>query len=125
MKKLLLVGSVLLAAVSVYAQGTIVFNNRVTGSVVAPIYGPQAPGSTELRTGNTATGTPAGTQTYSGAPLDGPQWVAQLYGGPLGTADGSLIAIAPSTTFRTGAAAGFVNGITVAVPGVLEGQRAR
>lgn len=125
MKKLLLVGSVLLVAVGVYGQGTIVFNNRVTGSVVARIWGSDPANPTLLKTGNTAADFPAGTQTYGGPALDGPQWVAQLYGGPLGTADASLLPITPATTFRTGTAAGFINGITVAIPGVLEAQRAR
>jgi len=125
LKKLLLVGSVLLVAVQAYSQGSIVFNNRVTGSVVARIYGNQAGNSLELRTGNTATDTPAGTQTYSGPTLEGPQWVAQLFGGPLGTADASLVALTPTTTFRTGLAAGFINGVVVTVPGIGEGSRAR
>ena len=128
MKKLLLIGSVLLVAVSVYGQGTIVYNNRVTGSVVAPVFTNEAPGSMVAKTGNRSVDTPAGTQTYSGALLSGPTWRAVLYGGPLGTADASLVPITGSeTTFRTGGFVGFITApaTPLAIPGVGEGSRAR
>ncbi|MDQ6630882.1 MAG: hypothetical protein M3Y82_03890, partial [Verrucomicrobiota bacterium] len=70
MKKLLLIGTALVIGVGAFAQGTIVYNNRVVGSIVAPVFGPEVGSPTLAKTGNTAAGFPVGTQTYTGAPLD-------------------------------------------------------
>lgn len=109
MKKYIVALVALSAAASVLAQGTITFNNRAVGSVVAPIYGVETLDNTVSKTGNPATGTPSGTQTYTGAALAGAGWYAQLWAAPgAGAAESSLQAVAGSlTTFRTGAAAGF------------------
>lgn len=128
MKKQLLVGSAMLVAVGAFAQGTVLFNNAVTGVVRAPVYGNEVGNPNALKTGNRASDTPPGTQTYTGTLLSGgagSTWIAQLYGGPLGTADGSLTPLLLTTTFRTGTAAGFVNQVTVTVPGVPAGTAAR
>jgi len=101
-----------------------VFNNRVVNTIVSPIFGPEpAPNSDLRRSGNPSTGTPVGSTVYGGAALAGTGFTAQLWGGPMGTAMGSL-ALCPGsqTTFRTGAAAGFVTAPAVnpTVPGVAE-----
>src|SRR5262245_41567834 len=63
-----LIGAV---AQSAYAQGQLVFDNRVINIVVAPIYGLEPGNPTLSKRGNTPAGTPSGTQTYSAAPLEG------------------------------------------------------
>jgi hypothetical protein len=105
MKRLALVALTSVAVVvTSYAQGTVNFNNRVTGvgGVVAPIYGVDG-----------VTG------------LAGDAYTAQLFGGPEGTAVDSLTPLTPVTVFRTGAAAGFVvSGNVVSVTGVAGGATA-
>jgi hypothetical protein len=80
MKKLVLAGCVFTCAVSVFAQGTIVFNNRVTGSIVSPVYGVDQANPGLVQSGNTASGFPAGTTVYGGALLLGTGFTAQLWG---------------------------------------------
>jgi hypothetical protein len=103
MKKLALIAvASLMAGTFAFAQGTVTFNNRVVGQVVAPVYLPDG-----------TTG------------VEGPGFTAQLFGGPAGSAEGSLVAVVPTTTFREGAGAGFiVSGGTVEIPGVAGGATA-
>jgi hypothetical protein len=113
----------LVAAASVLAQGSIVFNNR-TADVRAPIYGPLGPGDTVSIVGNTATGVPAGTADYGGRPLlSGSGYTAALFAGPQGTPEASLQPVA-MTTFRTGTLAGYIAPPldAVTIPGVPGGQ---
>jgi hypothetical protein len=96
MKKLLLVASLVVATAAALAQGTVNFNNYVVpAGINAPVY--DVDGTTKL----------AGTSF----------WV-QLYGGPEGTPAESLVAVGSPINFRTGAAAGYFTGGTVAVTGV-------
>jgi hypothetical protein len=127
MKKLVLAGCVFTCAASVFAQGTIVFNNRVVGSVVAPVYGVDPANSTLQQSGNTANGFPVGTTTYGGAALVGTGFTAQLWGAP--GANAPVTALVPATgystaPFRTGpaAAAGLWQTSTDAavIPGAAE-----
>lgn len=83
MKKLLAVAACALAVISAYAQGTVNFNNRVSGSLDAPVY--EMGGITKLA---------------------GPDAWAQLYAGP--TAD-AMAAIGAAVPFRTGTGAGYWN----------------
>lgn len=135
MKKLILTLTGVLCAVSLFAQGQVQLNNRVTGSCVAPVFGPQIGDPFLEIHGNTATGVPAGTTTYNqeftiwnrtgGAT---PTYMAQFFGGPLGTDDASLAPLTPTAGFRTySAGAGFVQAPadTVVVPGVPSGSSAR
>jgi hypothetical protein len=103
MKKLALVALTSVAVVATsYAQGTVNFNNRVVGVVVAQIY--DVDGTTGL----------AGTG-----------YTAQLFGGAQGTAADQLTALTPATDFRTGNAAGFINSPgAVVVTGVAGGGTA-
>jgi len=113
------------AAVAVFGQGSIVFNNRVVGTVQAPIYGPEVGDQSVRRSGNPSTGEPAGGTVYTGARLDGAGFTAQLWGGPNGTAMGNLeFCPGSQTVFRTGAAAGFFTAPAPnpTVPGVPENQ---
>src|SRR2546423_709844 len=71
-----------LGATRAFPQGQITFNNRVNNVVIAPVYGVEAANPNLVRNGNTSSGTPVGTQTYSGSLLAGTGFTAQLFGGP-------------------------------------------
>jgi hypothetical protein len=103
MKKLALITvASLMVATCAFAQGTINFNTRVGSEVVVQVFMPD--GTT---------------------PLDGAGFTAQLFGGPAGSDAGSLVALTPTTIFRSGAGAGFVVAAgDVAVTGVPGGQSA-
>src|SRR3954463_10818457 len=111
MKKLVLTAFALTTAVGVFAQGTVIFNNRL-GSTTH-VYGG---GQTSVR-GNAANDTPAGSTSYAGLTLIGAngltgEWGAATTFAQLLAANGanqpesSLLPAAGITTFRTGAAAG-------------------
>jgi hypothetical protein len=96
MKKLIIALAATVVAASVFAQGTVVFNNRVTGVVVANIY------NIDGVTGLAGTG-----------------YTAELWAAPgADAAVDSLVAATPQTTFRTGAAAGFITATTAVLTGV-------
>lgn len=99
MKKLITALAALMITISAFGQGAVVFNNRVPPDINAKVTLPDG------------TGVGAG-------------FTAQLYGGPAGTAAGALTPLTPTTTFRTGAAVGYVNPVDVTVPGVLPGASA-
>jgi hypothetical protein len=76
MKKILLISATLMLAHAAFSQGTINFGNRAgssstqaPGRVAAPVYGVNPADPTRRITGNTSTGIPAGTQTYTGVPF--------------------------------------------------------
>ena len=97
MKKLIIALTAIVITASAYAQGTVQFNNRIVGTVDA------------LVKDSTGAGVSAG-------------FTAQLYASA--TASGTLVAVPGTTTFRTGAAAGYVNAIDVAIPGIAGGAQA-
>jgi len=129
MKLTTILAALLMSATLAFSQGSIVFNNRVTGQVVTHIYGPE-PGATQVpRFGNGATDFPVGSQTYGGALLAGTGFTVQLWGGPSGTAPNLLTLAAGNgtATFRTGAAAGFISqpsGLNPTINGVPENSAA-
>lgn len=98
MKKLIIALTATVVAVSAFAQGTVVFNNRVVGVVVAQVY------NVDGTTGLEGTGYTAEIWAANGA--DAPE--------------SSLTAATPSTTFRSGAAAGFVTATTATLSGVAK-----
>jgi len=113
MKKTLLTLALVGATAAAFAQGTVSYNIRVTSVVIGHVYAPEASAQALAKTGNTAGETPTGTQTYSGATLQGSGWSAQLFSAPgAGQSEGSLVAslsggLATSiTSFRTGATLG-------------------
>ena len=80
MKRSVLILSALCLPLQVYGQGYISFNNyNVNRSPIAPVYGPEVNNPQQEKWGNAADAYPAGTQTYSGAPLTG----AELFCGGL------------------------------------------
>jgi len=119
MKKVLLTLAAVACAASVFAQGTVVFNNIVTGVVRAPVFGPD-PGNPALSLfGNPSNGTPAGSTVYAGPGLAGAGYSAQLFAiVGAGQPESALLPATPITSFRTGSAAGFVVATTATLQGV-------
>jgi len=104
-------------------QGTFDWGNRIPGVLLAPIYGADPSSPTAFRSGNTPSGLPAGTQTYHGPLLAGLGFSAQLYFGPAGTPESSLVPLAAlPATFGTGGNAGYYSAGQVALPGIGLGQ---
>lgn len=99
------------------AQGYVVFNNRIPGHLVAPIFGGEPGNSTLSLQGNPTNGLPMGVTIYHGPLLEGTGFTAQLWAGPAGTPENQLTAVA-TTTFLTGSGAGFVQPVTVVIPSV-------
>jgi hypothetical protein len=113
MKKLILAAITTACATSVFAQGTVVFNNRIGGTSHVWFGGPfQAQGNAP--TGDSTPGTIDYAAlgcilvgTAGGPPAS--TTFAQLLGAPgSGAAESSLLPGLPVTSFRTGAAAGNV-----------------
>jgi hypothetical protein len=103
----------------VTAQGTVLFANRVTGSVFTHVYAPLSSDPTFHQIGNGPGDTPVGTEdwtsftligaTGSSGPYSGDTTFAQLLAAPgFHQPDSSMVLAAPTTTFRTGATAGQV-----------------
>jgi len=124
MKKVILAAFALTTAASVFAQGTVVFNNR--SGATSHVW---AGGNTQIR-GNAATGdSPAGSTSYAGLVLIGSggtvgqfgasTTLAQLLAAPgANQAESSLQPAIPTTTFRTGTGAGNIVGVTATLAGV-------
>jgi len=96
MKKLMIAVAALMVSIAAYGQGQFVFNNRVPPDINAKFV------------------------TDTGTALAGTAYTVQILGGPTG---GTLAPLA-TTDFRTGAAAGYVNPLTVTVPTVAGGKNA-
>jgi hypothetical protein len=144
MREKLLLAATLMLPLSAFAQGTVIFNNRVlSGSgdqapIVAPIFGVDPACQNCPKTGNPAadwngtagpTPVPLGTQVYGGVPLRGTGFTATLWAANINQPDSELTLIA-ATTFSTRTEqsfAGFIQPPTVppAVPGVVGGTSDR
>ena len=122
MKKVILSAFALTCAASVFAQGTVSFNNRVTGVLITYVYAPDSSGV--QRVGAGSADTPSGTTDWTGftrigASGTGGQYgasttLATLLGAPgLNQDPNSLQPATTTTTFRTGAAAGNVVATTL------------
>jgi Ca2+-binding RTX toxin-like protein len=120
MKKYIIALVTLGCAASVFAQGTVFFNTASSGNGInIRVYAPEPGSETIAKFGNTATQTPAGTQTYGGALLSGTGWTASLWAATgFNALESSLQAASPTTTFRTGAGAGAVANVTATLAGV-------
>jgi hypothetical protein len=116
MKKLILAAVTVASAASVFAQGTVIFNNRLGG--ISHVW---AGGSSQIQ-GNASIDTPAGSTQYP-APgyvligttggMNPATTFAQLLAAPgSGAPESSLVPSGGTTTFRTGAGAGNVVQIT-------------
>lgn len=115
MKKTTLTLLALSAAVSVFAQGTILLNTASSGNGISQrVFGPESGDASVSKVGNRSNDTPAGTQVYTGALLSGSNYRAELWGAAnTGAAEGALQAGSPFSTFRTGTGAGAVAASTV------------
>jgi hypothetical protein len=111
MKKTLALCLLAASTFGALGQGQMTLQNRVVGSVISPIYDIDPANPTQRLTGNTATGTPVGSQNYgTRALLAGTGFTAQLWAGALGSSEAQLTLTGGgnTTTFRTGTGAGFV-----------------
>lgn len=92
------------AATVSLGQGTVFFTNRA-GTAEPPLDAPfiDCDGVTKLA---------------------GPDWLAQLYAGPTGTAESLLEPVGVPVEFRSGSQAGYFNGDIVAIPSVPPGAPA-
>jgi len=101
MKSIVLALTALLAAGSAFAQGTINFSTKITGTVDAKVF----------------YGVPGGATSPAGA-----DYSAQLY---VGAAGGALSAVGSAVPFRGDAGIGYITaGGKVAVPGIAGGSSA-
>lgn len=98
-------------ALNAWSQGRITFVNNLP-SVRAPIYGPELDfvnfggDWANAKTGNSPTGSPAGTQTYGGALLE--SFSVSFWAAPGSVTDGHLLAPGNSTAILgTGSSAGY------------------
>jgi hypothetical protein len=121
MKAILLILLAALSSANLMAQGTVFFNNRLTGTVVCKVYCGVTPFRYGFQQGNGPNDTPAGGTDWTGwTACAGAGWSAQLWAAPgSGQPEGSLQPCFPITTFRTGVAAGFVVPTTVTLTGVM------
>jgi hypothetical protein len=117
MKQRILCSLLIFSACHAFSQGTVIFNNRVTGTVVTHVWY----GCPQIR-GNWTNDFPAGTTSYNGFALVGTTGgpsasttFAQLLGAPgSNMPEYSLVPSSTSpTTFRTGGAAGNIVAQTV------------
>jgi hypothetical protein len=129
MKKLILAAFALTAAASVFAQGTVLFNNRLTSTT--HVWGPGTPNTLSL-IGLGSNDTPVGNTAYAAsgmsligasgttlAPGNAATTLASLIAAPgAGAAESALQPQAQSTTFRTGGAQGDIAAITVTLANV-------
>lgn len=132
MKKLILAAIALTTAAGVFAQGTVVFNNRISGSTVnqtGHVWGPGTPPGLTL-VGLGSNDSPAGTTDFAG---NGMQLIgaggrnvqygyattfAQLLAANGGNVLGALTPASGVTTFRSGTSLGDVAAITATLNGV-------
>ena len=121
MKKLILAAFALTTAASVFAQGTIVFNNRIVGQVITHVYAPLATAPFFSQIGNGTSDLQPGATSWAGFSLIGNLGTAGIYQGATtmaelltfagtGAPEASLVPQTPIGTFRTGAGAGWVQG---------------
>jgi hypothetical protein len=130
MNKLLLLSALGFSMLSGFSQGTITFNNRVVGSIVTHIYEPLYGASYVSQIGNGTADFPPGTTSWQGWTLIGARGINGDYGGATTYAqlliapgynqpESSLVPASTIATFRTGAAAGFIQGgITITASNV-------
>lgn len=112
MKKLLLTAFAVSCAASVFAQGTVIFNNRLTGTLVTRVY--YSAGAQSGKVGNGTDDTPAGSTSWTGyTGLTGSGWMAAILNANGAGVNEALLtfgATPTTTTFRAGVnAGGFAN----------------
>jgi len=118
MRGIIFVATMVIGEVAAFAQGTVVFNNRIPGILMTRVYATTR-GSWQI-IGNGPTDFPSGTTDFSGmVALAGSTWCAALRAAPGADAFEQNLVFSPTTTtFRTGTAAGFVAATTAILPNV-------
>jgi len=117
MKKTLLVAGLMALAIGTYGQGTVNFNNFISGVLRSPIYDVEPGNPTAVMHGNgPSPSIPAGSTTYNGALLAGTGFSVTLWGAEGSSATLGQMAQLNTTNgatavanFRTGTGAGLVN----------------
>jgi hypothetical protein len=115
MKKLILAAVTLTTAASVFAQGTVIFNNRSGGT--SHVYAPLSQTDATRIVGQGSNDSQPASTDYGGRPLLGStglggtygatNYLGQLLGGPAGSPEAALQpSLSPAVSFRTGTAAG-------------------
>ena len=104
-------------------QGLINFDNGISGVVQAPIYGADIVNPSLQTNRNTPAVIPTGDPSFTGILLAGSGYTAELWGGPLGSAEDSLTPLG-TTTFRTGPSAGYIVPVQVPILSAPVGERA-
>jgi len=130
MKKLVIVAALVCMGGSLFGQGQLQFGNSsgAGSGFNTRVYMPEPSTPTLVRTGNTATQEPAGTNTYNGALVSGSGFIAELWASTNNAPESSLTAVPSSlggqSFFRSGGGAGTFPSILATVPGVPEGGTA-
>ena len=137
MKGILFGSMMVLGALGGFAQGTIYFDNRVVCSIVTHVYAPLPSNPYIWQIGDGLGGFPPGSLNgWEGYTLIGANGITGQYGGAttfaqlliapgFNQAESSLVPASPIATYRTGAAAGFIQGgITVTASNVLPDSNA-
>jgi len=132
MKKLILAAFALTAAASVFAQGTIYFNDNVSStSLRIHVYGPLAGNTGFSQIGNGANDALAGTTVWTGFTAvgttlaSGQNTYSSLLAAPGNTSDLSLFQAGLTrpgvtiSTFKTGGGAGFNNAVNATFNNIL------
>jgi hypothetical protein len=115
MKKTTFIVCLIAYALNGFAQGSVVFANRIGPAVLQTHVYLNPSGDVYRHVGNGPGDYPPGNMNWSGfTPLQGADWRAALIVNP-GPAQSFC---SQTTTFRTGAAAGYLNPITATLPGV-------
>lgn len=123
-----LVAMVAGVCLSASAQGLLNFGNNLGASLFrAPIFYSEPdfyfPVSGQ---GSGSLFFPTGAVNYGGANLlSGTGFTLALYAGASSISDPNQLSLVYTTTFRTGAAAGFINTTSLAIPGVQPGKTAK
>lgn len=97
------------AVSSLLAQGHFQWGNNINNVVRSPIYGVDPANPSQPRMGNTASGFPAGTQTYGGPLLAGTGFTMAIYLSTFPTDMPATMSPIATDTFRTGPGAGFIS----------------
>jgi len=128
MKKLILAAIAVTCAVSVFAQGTVQFNNR-TAVGTSHVWGPSATNPGLTLKGAASNDTPTGTTPYAASGMsligvtlaNGQTTFAQILAATgLDQAESSLLPASAITTFRTGTGAGFLAVATASLSNVAK-----
>jgi|ERR1035441_4060178 hypothetical protein len=134
MKKLILAAFALTTAASVFAQGTVAFNNNSSGNIRFHVYAPLATDTSVSQLGQgTGDQVPVGNTVWTPFSLIGASGIATSYGAAttlaqligVGTTgatvqpEASLVPANPVTSFRSGAGAGYVSATTATLLNVL------